>query len=324
MKNSTLTFILLSFLMGIPTIFAQKEINISSKNHSIHSFDLVANLVLVEGTLHKEAGWFILDTGMPDLILNKRYFYSGTSTEQFVSLSGKTTKVSKPIVSFSLGILKCNNKEVIALSMPQLERKTNRKILGLIGHRLLKNKEVIIDYDQSIISFYNTQKNGATKVATHLPPPVENLPFKWKGHIPYITLQWQKDNLNFGIDTGASINLIDQKHDDKLSHSKRPSILLVNVGNTRSSVTYSAINQLTVQQKPFPAMRMATYDLTALNQQLAGKKMDGILGYQFLRRQRVAINYRNKTLSLWRPSSDKERLYVKMEDQKVKLRMLQQ
>ena len=76
MKNSTLTFILLSFLMGIPTIFAQKEINISSKNHSIHSFDLVANLVLVEGTLHKEAGWFILDTGMPDLILNKRYFYS--------------------------------------------------------------------------------------------------------------------------------------------------------------------------------------------------------------------------------------------------------
>ena len=246
MKNSTLTLILLSYLMGIPTIFAQKEISILSKNHSIHSFDLVANLILVEGSLNKEVGWFILDTGMPDLILNQRYFSSGTSSEHFVSLSGKTTKVSKQIVTFSLGIVKCKNKEVVALNMQQLEGKTDRKILGLIGHRLLKNKEVIIDYDQSIISFYNTKKNGATKVATNLAPPIENLSFKWKGHIPYITLQRQKDKLNFGIDTGASINLIDQKHEDKLIQSKRPSVLLVNVGNTQSSIRYSAIYELTI------------------------------------------------------------------------------
>lgn len=320
MKNRYILLVFFYSLLSNYATIAQSKITAISKDHSIHSFELVANLILLKGKVNEEVGWFILDTGMPDLILNQKYFNKDTSSEQFVSLSGKTTNISKQIATFSTGILKCKNKEVTVLDISQLEKKTNKKILGLVGHRLLKNKEIIIDYDQSTISFYKTQKDGSTKIPTHLPPPVEEITFQWKGHIPSITLNWQKHNLKFGIDTGASINLIDQKHEDKLIPMRRTSIKLVNIGNKSSNLKYSNILQLKLGRQSYPYMRMATYDISALNQQLPGKKMDGILGYQFLHRQRVAINYRNKTISMWDAFSEQQQLLVKMKSRVPQLR----
>ncbi|NJL76119.1 MAG: hypothetical protein HC892_14990 [Saprospiraceae bacterium] len=44
------------------------------------AFELRQGMILVEGDIDGQRGWFILDTGSPGLVLNKRYF-SGIPSE---------------------------------------------------------------------------------------------------------------------------------------------------------------------------------------------------------------------------------------------------
>lgn len=266
-------------------------------------FHLVNKLIVLEATVNDEKGWFILDTGVPDLILNKTHFSQKGKRVSFTEIGGEGMAAYKLIVDFQLGKTKPKTDEFIALDLSHLERKTKIPIKGMIGQKLLRNYEILLDYEQKTITFFRLNRRGIKLATTLMPeyPASDTIRFTWKGHLPTVKVAWGGQSLRFGLDTGAGINLVAENKAKLLvaPSVKIVKVKLLNMGKGKKSLQRKVINMAKIGKSKLLPMQAIKCHFGAINANLAGKKLDGMLGYEFLKQQKVAINFKKRTLYLW-------------------------
>jgi len=265
------------------------------------SFQLVRNLILVKGSVNGREGHFILDTGASDVILNRRFFKGKPTTKKFYGIHGNEIENEIIYIKFNLGGFE-KNIGANVIDFTALEKVTGLELFGVIGNSLFKNCELILDYTFQELTIYQLNKEGnrLTSRNIHQNPQASLSIFAGSG-VPILVVNANGKQLKMILDTGASVNVMD----DKQINRQYPSLLqvredsLAGFGEGIVQVKTSKLNEMKVGNLSCPPMKTLLVPLNQLNQNHWGVGVDGVLGYEFLRNFRVAINFRKREIYLW-------------------------
>ncbi len=189
-------------------LFAQKSSPLRGLPEAI-PFHLIAKLMVVEATAAGQKGLFIVDTGTPELILNEVWFKASKISTTIDDLTGHPTSLKTTYVPFSIGNLSVKKKRTFVADLRHIERSRKTTLLGIIGHSLLKNSEVLLDYSTKQIWLLPSSKKHKERFIS--PSPTDVLSFRMKGHLPFINCFIGKYQLRMILDTGAGINVLKPK-----------------------------------------------------------------------------------------------------------------
>ncbi len=265
-------------------------------------FQLAGKLIIVRCTVDGQTGNFVLDTGVPNLMLNARYFEGEPTDKEFRGINGLVVgKLAVCMPDLEIGEYTWEKTYAEVVPMLGVESAKGIPIHGLLGTKLFRNYILWIDYQTLEIRLFPLDKTGTNPDFLHLTPPLEVLPFKWKSSTPLINAQIGSKELSLTIDTGAEINLIGNKYRDELSGQ-------ANGEDERRFGGLAAQSQrVTVRSLSVPfvgtfscgPMKTAFVDLSEYNRFVQGPVAHGIFGYEFLSQFQVAFDFKKREIYLW-------------------------
>lgn len=296
---TSIVFILIAYALTAQVSIEENPISIIPEisNNIDVDFKLAGGLILMNAENDGERGSYILDTGAPCLILNK---VVGQSESKYlaVGVGGKKNVGESKINHFKLGKFTRKKIKCLSLDISHIERLKEKEIAGLIGYDMIKDKELLFDYDNLLVSFIEEERAESFKGQKRL----QTLPFKMFGHMPIIHVKIGKKNFRFGIDTGAEVNVInanDAKKIDESLYEVFGNTNIQSVNDQKTNVNSIAISEITVSKKEkYNDLRFIITDLSDFNQAY-GIQLDGLLGYSFLKDKLHSIDFRNKELVIW-------------------------
>lgn len=275
----------------------------NSKNPPVTSvsFQLIRNLVLVKGSVDGKEGLFILDTGSSDLILNSRVFKGKPTQKKFYGIHGDEIENEIKYIKFNLGGFE-KNLVAHVTDFAALEQTIGLELFGVIGNSLFKYCELVLDYTFKEATIYQLDKEGNRLFSKSIHEETQaTLPaFVGRG-LPIILVNVNGKQLKMILDSGASVNVMDNRGTNLLDSSLKRSKLdsMAGFGEDIVSVKSLKVNELKVGNLSCPPMKTLLIPLDKLNQNQWGMRVDGILGYEFLSNFRVAINFRKGEVYLW-------------------------
>ena len=270
-------------------------------------FKIKRGEIFVRATLNGTEQDFLLDSGAPMLILNGKHLPNGVgkpSQAQADGIGGNVGKMTTVhLDSFNLGGLEIRDADVLAYDMGQVEKMVKRKHAGLIGYEVFKEYEITFDYDTKTVTLVKTDAAGnrAENVAQQ-PVPLAVAPLDLVLHIPVLTITISGKEYRMGLDCGAESNLLYEKHIKDLGDNFTPKkkAKLGGAGKEVIKVPTGIIGEAHIGNAVFAHMRTACSDsqVDQLNNGY-GLKMDGLLGYPFLKQYVTTINYKKKEIRFY-------------------------
>jgi hypothetical protein len=262
-------------------------------------------LLVVEAEVDGQRGNFLLDTGAPALVLNKRAF-APPGAETTLAIAGSTGVNGKMagmsyhrVQKFDWQGIRFQQKEVPTLDLTSLEQKLGGlPLLGLIGYNLLSQYAVTLDYRAGQVRL--RQPDPAATPA----PALMRVPFTLSGHLPVVPMTVAGQTFQVGVDCGAQANLLDQQYQAGLAHVLRKASTARLSGADAATRTVSTARLPEVRLAgPLAFRKQATVfaDLAHLNQNPNRAPLQGLVGYPLLSQYRTTIDYVNKELifSAW-------------------------
>lgn len=267
-------------------------------------FKLIDHLIVVEAEILNKTGNFIIDTGSETLILNKVHFpmvykYDEKSNQTSGILSEIDIIHKKRVKEFRLQNFKLfgTNSDIINLS--HIEKSKNISILGVIGFSILKDYEVFIDLYLNQITLSKIDQFGnKLNEKVYLEKIVDSINFKLKNHTIILNTTINKQNLKFGLDSGAEFNQINKSINKKVLKYFVPKkrLLLSGAANNQIEVLLGKLYRVKVSKTVyFGPMYTILTNLSNMNKAF-GTYLDGILGYEFFKQKRTIINYKKEKL----------------------------
>ncbi len=262
----------------------------------------VIKLTLVQASVDKQEGFYILDTGTPDLVLNRTYFDGELSEKVFYGINDEFLDIRTKYVDLRIGDFEVRVKAKI-IDFSAIESLTGVPILGAIGNDAFKDCEIVFDYVfNNEFTIYRLDENGnpLNRKALHQSPS-QTLPFLNKGSMPSVLACIGGQSVRLGLDSGAGANLVDKR-------KKSPfGCCLKDLGKKRlrgfgaavEMTPFAEISGLAVGEIHCKPMQAFVTSLHQFNSDLKGPDIDGIMGYEFLSRYRTAINFRKKEVYIW-------------------------
>lgn len=271
---------------------------------------LVDKLILIEGTVDDETGYFVLDLGVSDLVLNSRYFKGiKNKTADAFGVNGTLTSLETKWISAEFGGLQWKRRVAHILSLKHLEKSKGEKILGLIGGRFFKKCQLLIDLRLMEVEI---QKDSDGPAAPFLgktyTEPAAILPFKYKGGMPWIEVRIASVAFKFGLDTASEYSLMHEKwlpFVEAVLFNRR-TVVSRGISATKKTVTSGKLGSLKVGSLSCYPMSTLFTDMGTINRNLAGANLDGLLGFDLLRQFKVLIDYDRKEIQIWRHSNAKD------------------
>lgn len=261
------------------------------------SFKLAGGLILMDAENNGKKGAYILDTGAPCLILNQEVA-NEDSNMMAVGVGGQMNVAESKIEKFRLGKFIREQIKCFSLDISHIERLKKTKIAGLIGYDLIKDKELLFDYENLMVSFLDGKQVQNHKGQKRF----KTIPFKMHGHMPIIHVKIGKKKFKFGIDTGAEVNVIntiDAKKIDNDLYNEVSTANIQSVNNKQTNVAAIELKNIKVgKSEVYQDLRFIITDLTKFNQAY-GVQLDGLLGYSFLKERLHSIDFLNKELVIW-------------------------
>ena len=262
--------------------------------------DLMVADVLLNGIKRK----FIIDTGAPKVILNENYISDLEYSKQKINISSSKS-VNGSISGLDLHLIEIldfhgiqmKNQKVLTLDLSGLEKEYEMEIYGLIGYELLKEYDILFNYEKNEMQLVKPDYfDTFQKEMTHLTNPTR-LQFSMEKHLPVIDCYIGQKKLAFAIDSGAESNLIDKSLFDQLYHSldEIASDTLTGAGKISREVPTGSLKSLKFGSLIFPNMHTVFSDISHLNEGYS-MNINGILGYEFLSIQPVLISYLRKEI----------------------------
>ncbi|MBC8884085.1 retropepsin-like domain-containing protein [Flavobacterium piscinae] len=121
---------------------------------------------------------------------------------------------------------------------------------------------------------------------------------KLSQHIPIISAIIGKNQYDFGVDSGAETNLIDEKYYKKVKKhlSNESSDSLIGAENKEKIVKTASLTELVIGGSiPFKNTNIVFSDISHLNQAYQ-LNIDGILGYEILSKYPTFLSYSRKEI----------------------------
>ncbi|MDR0363941.1 MAG: retropepsin-like domain-containing protein [Bacteroidales bacterium] len=243
---------------------------------------------------------FYIDNGSPRLILNSKYFDKNYDSKISTSnVQGVNSSVSNmdivQIEDFDFHGIKITESNVLTMNLSHLE-KADTEIYGLIGHEIYKDYDMLFDYSNNTLTLIQPTETEKYLETNYKQSKKEALLIEMSGHIPTVKAKIGDIELNFGIDCGAEINLIDIKLTESLRKyiSESEETDLRGAGETKK-VESGQLQTLTIGEKEFPNTNTVFNDMSHLNSNYE-IALDGLIGYEILSKYKVLLSFQNKRL----------------------------
>lgn len=269
-------------------------------------FQMIDKLIVIQATADGQTGAFILDTGTPYLILNRKHFPNTRGwiiNRDAAGIIGQAVpQVEITRVQFRLEEW-TQNLDVELIDLQHLEDNKGINILGLIGKNAFRNSELIISYQDHELIVYALDRTGERIVSSIHPKPIECLiPFHYRGHLVCIEAHLNGHTFMLALDTGAEVNILERSQratfEDQCADPEGG--LLIGLGSRPRAVSVIRLGHLQVGSYICERMRTLVLSLKELNHRMPGGKIHGLLGYEFLRQFRTSINFKKQEIALWR------------------------
>ncbi len=277
-------------------VFAQKDTILN-----LH-FSITDQLITIEAEVHGIQGVFVLDTGVPGIFLNERYFKESSDvipTDQVVGINGRARQVGLLVTDIKLEGIR-QGVDALVVDLTHIEKSKNIQLLGLIGQCMFKRHELLFDLPNYSTQLIPTDKKGH-RLSTLEEPPQFEIPFKTKGHLPILRVEINNLELLFALDTGAECNVIAPKYRDQIKVTPKWSKLasLTSGWRSRQTVAYQVEKMKVFDQNCHPMLSVFS-SLESINNSLCGPQLDGIIGMEWLLQKKVSLNFRKKRCYLWK------------------------
>ncbi|RME96802.1 MAG: hypothetical protein D6772_11375 [Bacteroidetes bacterium] len=281
-------------LLHKPVRELPRSIKASNATDTELHFEVVRGMIYLQAQLDEESALFVFDTGAPTLVLNESKPEQQGADLSAYSCTGELAVGSRRVSSFSWGSQTHRELAALTVDLSHLGQAEQRP-RGLIGYELFKSRILCIDYQSKTLSLLNRRQ---WKRFQENAEPIARFSFELYGHLPVIKLRTEPQTYRFGIDTGAAANLISPAAlaDFSYRESSEPREALQGLDQQVQMV--EAVELLKLWPTQTAAHRFLLTDLSAITAN-SEWELDGLLGYEFLSRYRVVIDYPRRELSIW-------------------------
>lgn len=276
---------------------------------NIVSFKLVGEpqpLVLVPTFINGQGPFdFILDTGASTSLVtpslaNKLGIACQDEREALVA-GGKIALGLGEVSSFSIGQAKINDLIVGIVDLTDVCQAIDAEVMGGIGHNFLQHFHLSLNYqkqtlhlsDPSGLNLNFSSKSMETseqikfKLA-HPQRPLIVVPVMINDTGPY----------QFALDTGASGTVISIDIAQTLLLENKSMETVTTGGGYQLSMPVTEISSLTIGNTKVEDLVVVVADFFAMLSKVAGVKLHGILGFNYLKNFIVKVDYLNEILEL--------------------------
>ena len=244
---------------------------------------------------------FILDTGagtsLLSLELAKDLAVQTIGSKEGQSAGGKISVSLARLDSLAVGETRLADVDVGIVDLAHIGKTIGAKIDGDIGYNFLKSFRITIDYSDCQIRFEdpkrieNFSRGARTEIPIRLAHPAKPLilvDVHANGGGPY----------QFAIDTGTSTTAITPDLAKRLGIKTSP-IGAGTTGGAPVDVAAGNMGSFQIGGAKIDNMPVVVADFFEMLSNAIGAKLDGIVGYNFLRNYKVVIDYPNEILSLF-------------------------
>ncbi len=244
---------------------------------------------------------FILDTGAGTSLLSselaKQLETKVIGSKEGQSAGGKVSVSLAKVESLAVGETKLHDVDVGVVDLAQIGKTVGAKIDGDLGYNFLKHFRVTIDYSDCEIHFDDPTRlesfgrSAKTEVPIRLASPAKPLilvDVHANGRGPF----------QFAIDTGTSTTAIAPELAKQLGIEGSP-VGPVTTGGAPVDVRAGNIESFQLGGAKIDNMAAVIADFFTMLNAAIGAKLDGIVGYNFLRNYKVVIDYPGETLTLF-------------------------
>lgn len=246
-------------------------------------------LLFVRGTADGRDGFFLIDTGSSDLLLNRKYFPAQKNPGMPGIVSTVHGISSNPgrgrVRHLSWGGLTLRDAAGQLHDFDQMEAPETRPLLGAIGFEQLRNFVVAFDWKARTISVAPVSASGNARATVR---------FTYFLHAPAFPVEIGGVAHPMIFDSGAAVNMLPrlagvEEHFQRFDVQTK----LSDGGRTgEGSVAFGTIRAVTLGGLTYRDMPFAIYDVPYLGGH-------GILGSPLVQTGRLEIDFPRRTLSLW-------------------------
>jgi hypothetical protein len=260
-------------------------------------------LLLIEAVVDNEPGNLVFDTGASGLVFNSTYFRNhsrsaGGNSNGITGGIGLTEQITIDKIEFAN--LTYKNIRADMTNLGHIENRRGVKILGLIGFNMIRNFEILIDVKNNQLKLFRIDKTGkrigqgqSKFKSDHNQKIADN------SNILFLEGKVGGKNLNFCFDTGAETNVISSYSSKNilstLTITRRSG--LRGAGVAGKEVLFGRMNDFSMGNQQIKGMETIISNLDALSEAY-GKKIDGMLGYNFMEQGILCINFARKQFGL--------------------------
>ena len=260
-------------------------------------------LFLVEATVDGETGFLVFDTGASGIVLNRTYFRNhvviGTQTYGDVNGSGRENE-KIAIDRMEIGGIQYKGLSAACANLGHIENRRGVKVLGLFGFALFTEYEIVLDPLHNELKLYRLNTKGNRLAPAYGKFGADHTRnFEWLHGILFLKATVGGRELRFCLDTGAETNVLDS-HAPKdalrsVSLTRRSN--LKGVGQGSAEVVLGNMNDFSYDGEQINGMETIVTNLDPLGEAY-GSKIDGMLGYSFISRGVICINFIKKELGI--------------------------
>jgi predicted aspartyl protease len=242
--------------------------------------------------------WFILDTGAGHCLLTPelahRLGVTARETRQGRGAAGQATVGIGSVESLAVGGLSSGPLDVgITDEIHRIAAVVGTAIDGDLGFPFLQRFRLELDHAGRIL----TLDDGVDAAADRTPGIEFTLASPLKPLILVPVAVNGKGPFTFALDTGTSMTVISTELARQLELKLDASTSLTGVGGTLASAA-GRLDALSIGSSRTAGLTVAASGFVEQLGRAIGREFDGIVGYDFLRRFRPAIDYPRRTLEL--------------------------
>ena len=270
-------------------------------------FELADRIIVVKAEINGVAGNYLVDTGAQAIMLNSTRF-TKDNLETFEldhplpkGAGGEIQNVrAARDLELEWGAIRMQGLRGLVTDLSHLEKNLGGiEIMGLIGYNVLEKFQVHFDYAAQELSLFSLDDANKPVTRTDLGEPELTVPFDMMGHIPVFPVRIAGQDMKMGLDSGAGDAMLFTKWQEPLRGQyefiKRDALTGGDTNVQMGDVV--RIDSMQLENIDYPDMTFRFNDLAIHGD--SPVPLDGLLGYEFLQSQPIAINFRSRQLLLW-------------------------